>query len=268
MRASYPVRPDCLSAALLANTQRSKPRLSVIVACSDSIHCLNLAILTNYPRVQVQGQLLCYQKPVCWRCKQAPEAVAIHPDCLALFQSHCRRENALDRLWARIEARRIWRGAPSLRLDSATNLDIGLVCAKAEGCGIPGLRRLPPELIYMVYELSEKATFWRYVAIVSLGRELEAAPPASRTLPLRSVSAWTRGAEPSQSSQQSPDHPPILRLTIDRRGLAQIERLSERPPYRRGRSDSMAYVVLTEGEDDLENIIMHYKVIDTTYPLC
>ncbi|KAK8031448.1 hypothetical protein PG990_001182 [Apiospora arundinis] len=230
------------------------------LACIDSIQCWERASLphdTGY-RLRIQGRLLCW-KPNCWRCKQSPEAVAIHPDCLSLFKKQCQTEDALDRLWARVASRRPWREAPALQLDPEATLDLGLVCAKAEQCGIPGLKLLPPELIHMVYEYSEHATFWRYIDIVRLGKELEAASLYSRSLPLRSILAWTRGSRPYRLQSPGSSCLRIIRLTIDYRGLRQVERLRERPSYRHGRSDSKAFVILTDGEDDLENITMHYK---------
>ncbi|KAK7967793.1 uncharacterized protein PG986_002070 [Apiospora aurea] len=155
----------------------------------------------------------------------------------------CQPEDALDRLWAAAISRTPWRGAPHLHLGRDATFDMELVCAKAERHGIQGMRRLPPELVRVVYDYSSLATFWRYVAIVSLARELGKAPMDSVSLPLRDVLAWTRGrGPPSLVQSSSPERPPSsIRLTFDGHGIRQIERLPGIPPFRRWNSENMSF---------------------------
>ncbi|KAK8058358.1 hypothetical protein PG994_008806 [Apiospora phragmitis] len=138
---------------------------------------------------------------------QAPEGLAIHTDCFDLFLKECQTEDALDRLWAAAVSRSPWRGAPHLHLGRDTVFDMKLVCAKAEAYGIPCMKLLPPELVQVIYTYSSLATFWRYIAIVSLARELRAAAPMdSGLIPLRDVAAWTgdRAVIPSPVTAKTP----------------------------------------------------------------
>ncbi|KAK8001404.1 hypothetical protein PG991_013626 [Apiospora marii] len=173
----------------------------------------------------------------------------------------CRAEDALDRLWAAVVSRRPWRGAPDLRLGRDAGFDMELVCAKAEEYGFPCFKRLPSELVRIVYTHSSLATFWRYIAIVSLARKLGAAPTRSGSLPLRDVSAWSRGWErPALLPSPPPERLSSIRLTVDWHGVKQIERLSGMPPCRRWVSENARFIILTEGVvDQLENIMVQYK---------
>ncbi|KAF4958259.1 hypothetical protein FGADI_2425 [Fusarium gaditjirri] len=59
-----------------------------------------------------------------------------------------------------------------LQLDRETRLDIDIVREKAEVYGIRLLKLLPAELIHMIREYSDSATFWRYIHVLSIAREL------------------------------------------------------------------------------------------------
>lgn len=194
------------------------------------------------------GRPLCWT-PHCQRCSRSPgEAVGIHLDCYNLFTNECKAENALERLWVAALARSPWKGAV-LRLNPDADLAIGLVYEKAEEYGIPGLRSLPPELFEIIRNHSVSATFWRYVAALDFSRELSSAPdlqPECPWIPFGDLLAWKRGEE---SSLQLEDGSPnigatkVVRLTIDSRGICQVERLPSRPPFQQWRSESVAFVI-------------------------
>lgn len=179
-----------------------------------------------------------------------------------MFKEECKTEDALDRLWIAV-ARRSWRGAPNLQLDCDTKLAADLVYEKADKYGIPGLRLLPPELIRMIRDHFESGTFWRYISVVSFGRELSAIsrdsnlPSPITSIPLCNISAWSRGREPTLL--QSPDRPPIIRLTIDYRGIRQIERLPRWPSCQYWRSNNMAFAI--QEESQLRTVTTQVKVV-------
>ena len=210
-------------------------------------------------------KLTCHGKILCWRlncrrCRLAAEAVGIHSECFDLFSQECKSEDALDRLWTVAVSRSLWPGAPNLRLDLDTHLSVELVYERAEQLGIPRLRLLPLELIQMIGEYSDSESFWRYIGALSFGRRLAAAPLNATSIPLCNISAWKRGTEPALF--QTPDHPPLVRLTIDYRGIRQVERLPSRPPYQQGHSDKLAYVI--EEERRIAGVTAQLKVISSS----
>ncbi|KAF5638207.1 hypothetical protein F25303_7762 [Fusarium sp. NRRL 25303] len=130
-----------------------------------------------------------------------------------------------------------------LQLDRETGLDIEIVRENAEVYGIRLLKLLPAELVQMIQEYSNSATFWRYIHVLSIARELshlqsDATPPVA-SIPLCNVLSWTRG---DCAAVLSSDCPPVVRLTLDQRGIRMIERLSK-PSYHPRRSDKEAFVI-------------------------
>lgn len=74
----------------------------------------------------------------CWRCRQSPQAVGLHADCLRLFRRECRTGDALARLWTVAEFRSPWPNAADLGLDAENGLDVGLVREAARGWAFLG----------------------------------------------------------------------------------------------------------------------------------
>ncbi|KAI7764104.1 hypothetical protein LZL87_006486 [Fusarium oxysporum] len=105
-----------------------------------------------------------------------------------------------------------------LQLDRETGLDIEIVREKAEAYGILLLKLLPAELIHMVQEYSDSATFWRYIHVLSIARELsslqsDAAPPVT-SIPLCNILSWTRGDYAAVLSSNCPPVFHVLRLEL------------------------------------------------------
>ncbi|KAM0811875.1 putative Heterokaryon incompatibility domain-containing protein [Seiridium cardinale] len=208
----------------------------------------------------IQDKSLCWSL-FCGKCDLATEAVALHADCLKLFKEECKAEDALDRMRMAAICRRPWIGAPDLRLDGHKDLGVEVVHEKAESLGIYRLRLLPLELLRMIQGYSEFAIFWRYISIVSFARQFSVAPATTdlsapiRSIPLGDISVWTRGEEPKLL--QSPDHLPFVRLTLDCRGIRQIERLPRQPPYQPACSSDLAFIV--EKMSDVEDVTIQLK---------
>lgn len=204
--------------------------------------CLDRAVFPDSRSIRVGTIVICWA-PSCRRCTDATEAVGLHSTCLSLFKEHCRIDKAVDRLWITIGKRNLWQRAPMLQLDRETGLDIEIVRENAEAYGIRLLKLLPAELIQMIQEYSDSATFWRYIHALSIARELsrlqsDAAPPVT-SIPLCNILSWTRG---DCAAVLSSDCPPVVRLTLDHRGIRMIERLSK-SSYHPKRSDKEAFVI-------------------------
>lgn len=209
-----------------------------------------------------QGRLFCWYLS-CRRCTLSPEAIGIHSDCFLLFRQQCEIEDALDRLWMAIFSRSPWRGAPNFQLENSTNPAVELVYKKAARFGIPGLRLLPPEIVEMIKQYSKYATFWRYLSVLALCEELVEVSYRAKassqliSLPLSRISDWERGREPSLL--QSSENPPFTRLTIDYRGIRQVERLPSRPPYQPWRSNNTVFAIHQESQ--IGNVTTEFKVV-------
>jgi hypothetical protein len=204
--------------------------------------CLDRGVFPDSRSIRIGRNVLCWA-PSCRRCIDATDAVGLHSTCLDLFREHCKIENAVERLWITIGKRNLWQRAPILQLDRETGLDIEIVREKAEAYGIRILKLLPPELIHMIREYSDSATFWRYIHVLSLARELSCLQPdvvpRIAWIPLCNILSWTRG---DYAAMLSSNCPPLVRLTLDYRGIRKIERLSK-SSYEPKRSDREAFVI-------------------------
>lgn len=209
-------------------------------------------------RLVYHGRLLCWS-PWCRPCLTSSDAVALHSDCFKLFRKECSIDDALDRLWTMATARSPWPDAPKHYLGSHKDISVDLIYEKAERHGMPQLKLLPPELIHMIRDCSQSGTFWRYITVQSISRELSTISSSSRasiSAPLRDVMTWARGRE--MTLLRSSNNPPFMRLTVDSRGIRQIESLLCRPLYQQHRSDQAAFAMLDRSQ--LEDATIHVKV--------
>lgn len=179
----------------------------------------------------------------------------------------CTARDALDRLWlARLWGHRPWRriAFPTATLRRTTSSP--LVCSPsallhcAERCGLSGLRALPVEILSIIEAFSRPHFFWRCVATVDVATQLSAGPSQPlQSFLLSNVVSWDRGTRPVIAAEGLDTCiPPIIRLTLDRRGLKKLERLPERPPYEQRRFDDSVFVI--ESQSHFSSTVAHFKV--------
>ena len=131
-----------------------------------------------------------------------------------------------------------------------------LACA-AKNYGIPELKELPPEILYMVGQHSADALLWRYVSVLELAERLSAVQTEDLVeLPLSRLGFWKRGSR--HLLKLSHSSPGILRLGIDLRGIKTLERLSEHPRTTGTAGSCFAFIV--EEDENLCGVIAQFKV--------
>ncbi|POR31267.1 Uncharacterized protein TPAR_08516 [Tolypocladium paradoxum] len=162
-------------------------------------------------------------------------------------------DDYLDHLWVVAAWRTPWRHAPPFRLEETAVIpDFSIF----DGLGISRMRLLPPEVLQIVHGHSSTSLVWRYSAVSELTQRLPAAlSDQLLSIPLCMVLAWNRGGQPVTT--ETVHRLPIIRLTIDSWGIKQVERLSERPGFKRWRTDSLVFVVLDQSH--FEGVTAHFK---------
>lgn len=112
---------------------------------------------------------------------------------------------------------------------------------------LPELLGMPPEIKQMVQGYSQSSLFWRLTAALDLAMRFNAMPPSNfSSVPVRQVAEWERGCVPTQS--QALGHVPVVRLTIDSRGIRKLERLpAGEPQYSSRRSNNLIFIIEDEG---------------------
>ena len=171
--------------------------------------------------------------------------------------------DALDRLWRAASWRVPWRDAPAVVLPEEAAASPRSVAIVAEKHGLPELAGMPPEIQRMVRDYSASALFWRLTAALDLAARFESGPTVDLvSLPLRDVVSWERGSDPARSEDLL-HHLPIIRLTIDSRGLRKLERLQDKPRFSHRRFDNMVFIVA--GEECFDGIVALFKVTRSSY---
>ncbi|KAK0748184.1 hypothetical protein B0T21DRAFT_406722 [Apiosordaria backusii] len=171
---------------------------------------------------------------------------AVHEDCRRTFTRYRQisSEQAWSELWESFPWTEPWNGCPSLELDHGNK--ILFVDHFAAAIGLPQLSQLSAELTKMIQDFSAGSLIWRLTRVMMLAMEGPLSGKEQSCL-LSKVSAWERGGEPVIAADDNePALPQIIRLTMDSRGLREIERLQEKPVYRYGRSESKAFAVFNE----------------------
>lgn len=179
----------------------------------------------------------------CKKCAAGPDTATFHVDCFNLYSSRMAADDKTNRLFNIATWMYPWKNVPSMKLEPSASLESGRgVGLAAELCGLPGLLDLPLELADIVSDYARPSPLWRFAAVLDLVASLsEESAETMESVPLSSISSWQRGGAPALSLDNSAN--PVIRLTIDSRGLRQIMRFPEMPNPTQARTDTYAFVV-------------------------
>lgn len=197
--------------------------------------------------------------PNCRQCAITTEAAAIHLECFELFRQTYMPIDALDRLWRVACWRSPWRDVTvPIVLPEEVSVGARALSTVAEKYGLPQMSRVPQDIVCKVRDYSRSALFWRFTAALDLAARLHAMPTSiAVSIPLCEVTGWERGGLVTQSKDS--DRLPVIRLTIDSRGIRTVERLpAGQPEHTRGRFDNMVFVI--KDESCFANIIARFQV--------
>ncbi|CAK7236061.1 hypothetical protein SCUCBS95973_009477 [Sporothrix curviconia] len=235
--------------------------------------------------------MLC-RDPGCSKGTASLEACTVHVDCCVLFArmaGTADKETAAgdggggagDRMWIAAAWQRPWRQAAWLWLDEPVDRRVAIdqVVAAAgseddeddkDGDGsdgeemglrqiLHGMQRLPTELVQMIHDMSSKSLLWRLSSVLGRYHDTTADTDKHTTLLLTGIEAWERGSL-CPASKTSPGAPekPVIRLTMDNRGLRTIERLAARPSsVQRRIVHNEAYSVVDAS--DVQGVTVHFR---------
>lgn len=196
----------------------------------------------------VDGLAVCQTTP----CLESthPEATAIHARCFHYFRHNCPGKAVLDRLWQNGAWRQPWDGAPAVFLFRDAKLPSSQALASVvrrlgRNSLFQAMQCLPEEIIMQIYELSEESPFWSLVKAIDLSLHLTVSVPVSPSqVSLDTIRQWRRGQRPQLVASDSiVTSLPIVRLTLDSRGVYQVERLPKWPQEGRKAEDRLAFIV-------------------------
>lgn len=196
------------------------------------------------------------------------EAASIHLDCFKLFLRECTWKDKLGLLCILATWRLPWRRAPNtLRLRDGIN-KLALPCESVmERLDLPtNITRYPAEVRQIIYQLSWPSPFWHVASLLHLVSNLSAAEAIGDVDSIRlcDISKWERGQRaPAQCHMRKSSY---VRVTIDSRGIREMERLVDFPAFEH-RPHEAAYFAFFD-ERNLHEYTAHFQVIEYILPGC
>lgn len=199
------------------------------------------------------------RKPGCTTCLQSPEAFTIETDCFALFERVYPLPDALQQLWIIAAWGNRWPRAPALNFrTSQTSIDQTVLINLSARCQIPKLAELPTEILEMVRDFSPDAPFWRYISVLELaGQILSTQTSRKLEVPIVHITSWERGSRCLQTTHGSRVSSPLIRLSIDCKGIRRIERpcISSNKEVPEG-----CFAFIVENMMEMEGVMAELKV--------
>lgn len=194
------------------------------------------------------------RKPGCPQCIASPEAATIHVECFELFRQTYKSHDTLDRLW-RVAAWRVpWRCAPPVVLPETDIPRSGFSMVAEKYC-MPRLSRIPIEIVALIRKHSTTSLFWRLASALQLADDLsKVAANDLVSMPFCKIGRWERGSPPVTSSHQLP----FVSLTIDSRGIRQVQRFRDKVQYSQERYDHLVFVV--QDAASFVDVVARFKV--------
>lgn len=175
----------------------------------------------------------------------------MHTECFELFkqQRHCHEPGTMDQLWRFSAWRKPWKQAPSLLLpENRETISNASLATMAKVYGLPRLSDLPYEICSLIRQHSASALLWRFASVLDIATQLSVVTcHEPERMPLVSIS-WERGKRPVTGE---PSIQNVL-VTIDSRGIRNIERFEDGQHFNQGRSDKLVFMVHRASEPDLE----------------
>ncbi|KAF5647564.1 uncharacterized protein FTJAE_1620 [Fusarium tjaetaba] len=153
------------------------------------------------------------------------------------------QESALERIWVASCWKFPWlhdpvQLTPRLSLDDTTKASVRASTARA--FGIPELATLPPEVLQMIKSFAPHHSLWKFSSIQNVAESMSSSGTDIESYPLASIKSWQRGQPVVCDKDDLKNF--VLRLTVDRDGLKQIEKLESWPEYSQVRSNAFAYL--------------------------
>lgn len=260
------VHPFHLSLAILM--QKKQP---IVIGNEDSNAFYKAISLDGFPSYKRHFQnrddtRLC-RIPDCSDCCAAREVSTVHTDCVEFVKSKYKLDNHWsedgrsywDHLWVLSAWRTPWRQAPNFRLEEK-NFTPNVLMFDNLGYPLMKMKSLPLEVIQIIHEFSAASPLWRFTAASALPHRLPAASSDQLlTIHLSTLLSWDRGCQPVIADiGDTTSRLPIIRMTIDARGIKKVEQLPEQPRFTTWRTNTYVYVVLHRVH--LGGIIAHFKV--------
>ncbi|WAO86974.1 Hypothetical protein NCS54_00426600 [Fusarium falciforme] len=132
---------------------------------------------------------------------------------------------------------------PDARIPDPRGFSPDVLTVACNKLNLPGLARLPVELLVIIQKYSSEAPLWCFTRAVALRTELSSMPQGTKMgwFKLFDIGSWTRGGEAPKLGK---GHSNYTRVTLDHHGISRVEALADYPePLSEKRSGSTKFIV-------------------------
>lgn len=218
---------------------------------------------------------------ICWcgraDVRRSHGCVLVHKECFPRINKDNESEEQLSRLgralaWMNIKNICLYRGKGPDGIPDARDYSHDAISEVGRGLGLP-LCDLPMEILRHIQSYCDDAglwkppakgvgfgdtEFWKVVREVDFRSRLDLMPKTEMFIvPLTDVTHWIReSASPPHTSIE--DTPGLIRVTIDRKGVYEIERIPKRPEVCLRQQQPQQFVIL--GIQAAKMIKAYFKV--------
>ncbi|RSL66069.1 hypothetical protein CEP54_003883 [Fusarium duplospermum] len=126
---------------------------------------------------------------------------------------------------------------------------------------LPGLARLPVEILVIIQKHSSDAPLWCLARAVDLMTELSSMPRGIEMdwFGLSDIASWTRGDEAPKLGK---GHRKYTRITLDHHGIRKVEALNDHPePLSERRSNTTKFIIAERGRIKYLEVDIYFKVL-------
>ncbi|KAI1057782.1 hypothetical protein LB506_001095 [Fusarium annulatum] len=216
----------CMTNATFCLLDMAPDDLAIAVTCETYLRPSYCTKLFRFPagkeEFQPDGErwILCQDA----KCNQSSEVVTMHASCYQLFFQHYTHDNLLNGVWIATEWRHYFNPRLGFKLQNNSLVSVSPSIAESS--------------------TSPDSQVWAYLAIKDRAEGISsAAGQDGLSCMLDKVESWTRGeGAPVMSDSFAGDW--SFRVTIDRRGIRNIERIVGISSYAGWRSESLAFALI------------------------
>ncbi|RSM19202.1 hypothetical protein CDV31_001878 [Fusarium ambrosium] len=150
---------------------------------------------------------------------------------------------------------------PDARITGPWGFSPNVIYVVSKKVNIPGLARLPGEILVMIHRQSSDAPLWCLARAVDLMVEMSLMQQGTEVdwFGLSDIGSWNRGDEAPKLQKE---HSKYTRITLDHRGVRKVEALNSHPePLSEKRSDTTRFIIAERGRIKSLNADIYFKVL-------
>lgn len=187
--------------------------------------------------------------------------VKVHEHCYGFISALVPPDNGQEFVGRSLSSLVVGVDNPDARLPDPWGFSLDVLGVVSDNFELPGLTKLPAELLVMIHKYSSAAPLWCCARAVAVKLELSSMPQGTKmkAFKLRDIGSWTRGDETPRPKQGQKSH---TRITMDHHGISRVEALDDHPePFSGNRSGVKNFIVAARERMKSLDVNIYFKVV-------